>query len=489
VRHVKACASTADFRGQPGSTELVNDTLDWKQKYRDSLREMAAEETRWREVEQALRRLVGRLCAAGMGVNPLLDDELSVLAAANRRCAPAEELEHLAGSLTTTIVAVDAVSPVVPAAPPALASPPSPPSPAPAGAVEAHPAGRWQATCLAVGAVLQVLKADPQSNAATEELLAQLANATGDTGLAAIVARAADLVRERCEAYAHERSKSAAVLAEVTERLGEMTLYLTEAGRTTRTGFEDTATFNDAVMSQVRELSSEVRGATELATLQSLVNSRLDTVTRQITDFRVREEARAREHAGRTARMHARIADLEREAQDLYRKLDQEKHGARLDPLTQVANRKSFDERFVQEIEKRTADGLPVAMLLWDIDDFKLINDSYGHRAGDRVLQTVASSFVAGLRSGDFVARIGGEEFVILLAGLKPEIALRIANQLRAAVEALRFHFRGTPVRVTASCGITELRRGDAPGAAFDRADAALYRAKREGKNQCVAAA
>jgi diguanylate cyclase len=59
---------------------------------------------------------------------------------------------------------------------------------------------------------------------------------------------------------------------------------------------------------------------------------------------------------------------------------------------------------------------------------------------------------------------------------------------LRAAVEALRFHFRGVPVRVTASCGITGLRRGDAPGAAFDRADAALYRAKREGKNQCVAA-
>jgi diguanylate cyclase len=184
--------------------------------------------------------------------------------------------------------------------------------------------------------------------------------------------------------------------------------------------------------------------------------------------------------------MHSRIADLEREAQDLYRKLDHEKHGARLDPLTRVANRKSFDERFAEQIESGTDN--PVTMLLWDIDDFKVINDSYGHQAGDRVLQTVANCLVSGLRAEDFVARIGGEEFVVLLAALEPEVALRIANELRAAVEALRFHFRGTPVRVTASCGLTDLRRGDPPGAAFDRADVALYRAKRDGKNQCVAA-
>jgi diguanylate cyclase len=122
------------------------------------------------------------------------------------------------------------------------------------------------------------------------------------------------------------------------------------------------------------------------------------------------------------------------------------------------------------------------------LDNFKAINDSYGHRAGDRVLQSVATCFLSGLREEDFVARIGGEEFVVLLTGLPFERALRIADELRAGVEALRFHFRGTPVRVTVSCGLTELRAGDAAGAAFDRADAALYRAKRGGKNLCIAA-
>jgi hypothetical protein len=90
----------------------VSATADWKQKYRDSLAEMEAEEIRWRQVEQQLRRLIGRLCAAGMGVNPQLDDELIALAAANRRNADADELARLADSLTTVVVAVDKVSPV-----------------------------------------------------------------------------------------------------------------------------------------------------------------------------------------------------------------------------------------------------------------------------------------------------------------------------------------------------------------------------------------
>ena len=90
----------------------MSENTDWKQKYRDSLQEMESEEQRWRQVEQALRRLIGRLCAAGMGVHAQLDNELVELAAANRRNASAEELDNLAASLTTAVVAVDTTSPV-----------------------------------------------------------------------------------------------------------------------------------------------------------------------------------------------------------------------------------------------------------------------------------------------------------------------------------------------------------------------------------------
>jgi diguanylate cyclase len=464
----------------------VSDPIDWKQKYRDSLGEMEAGEKSWRQVEQALRRLVGRLCAAGMGVNPDLDTELQSLAAANRRNAPADELEILAGSLTSTIVAVDAVAPIgVPAASVPAASVPAasvPAAPMPAASV------RWNSTCAAVLAVLQSLKDSGAEEPPVEPLMAQLSVAGTDAALAGIVTQIADLISSHCEATARERLKSASVLFEVTARLGEMTLYLTESGLASRASFDDTANLDSGVMSHVRELSAEVNAATELAALQSLVSARLESVTQQMSDFREREEARRKDQESRTAHMHERIADLEREAEELYRKLDHEKHGARQDALTRLANRKCFDERMARQIGGQRRDDAPAVMLIWDIDDFKSINDRYGHRAGDRVLQTVANCFVSGLRTEDFVARIGGEEFVVLTTGATAAAALRIANELRGAVEALRFHFRGTPVRVTVSCGITELRPGDTPASAFDRADSALYRAKREGKNLCIAA-
>jgi diguanylate cyclase len=405
-----------------------------------------------------------------MGVDPQLDDELVALAAANRRNADALELERLASSLTSAVVAVDAVSPVptIIVAPPAVA--------------------RWEAACAAAGRILQQLRAANIEEATTLALIDKLARVNSDATLAGILGETADVIRVHAETLTRERLQAATVLSDVTERLEEMAGYLTESGNATRSRFADTAIVNDTVMTQVRELSAEAQNATDLGTLRTKITARLETVARQVLDFRKREENRLQEYTDRTERMRTRIVELEREAQELHTKLDREKHGARLDPLTRLANRKSFDERFAQEVERRSRTDLPVAMLLWDLDNFKVINDTYGHRAGDRVLQRVATCFMAGLSAEDFVARIGGEEFVVLLTGLTAERALAIADQLRASVEALRFHVRGTPVKVTVSCGLTELRATDPVGAAFDRADAALYRAKRNGKNLCIAA-
>jgi diguanylate cyclase len=457
----------------------VSETPDWKQKYRDSLLEMEAEENRWRGIERLLRRLVGRLCAAGMGVNPQLDDELTALAAANRRNADAAELERLATSLTTAVIAVDATSPVLHlGAPQPLPMPPAP----------AANAARWNATCAATAALLERLKDGEAGSSTVQALCTELAVAHSDAALAAVVGRVADLVHVRSESLARERLEVAAVLSEVTNRLEEMAAHLTESNSAGFSHFDDTQSLNDTMMSHVRELTDEVSGATELGLLQSAVSARLETVAKQISDFRARERHRLTEFNGRAENMRARIANLEREAQELHSKLDLEKHGARLDPLTGVANRKSFDERFAEEIARRGGGGAPSGLLLWDIDNFKVINDSYGHRAGDRVLQSVAACFTAALRSSDFVARIGGEEFAVLLTGLRLPEALNVANQVRTAVEGLKFHFRGKPVHVTVSCGITELHQNDVPEAAFDRVDAALYRAKHGGKNVCVAA-
>jgi diguanylate cyclase len=443
----------------------VSDVGEWKQKYRDSLIEMEAEEVRWRHVEQVLRRLVGRLCAAGMGVNPQLDDELMALAAANRRSADADELARLAESLTTTVVAVDAVSPV----------------PTITFAADTH-------TRLAIKSLLDQLPTGDGGTSIAPALIAELATAKNDAVVASIVTRAADLIHGHSERLARERVQSAAILGEVTQRLGEMAGYLSDANHANRSRFEDTQSYNETVMSQVRALSDEVGSASELGVLQALVNARLERVAEHVSNFRAREAVRLLEVNGSAERMRSRIAELEREATELHSKLDSEKQGARVDALTGIANRKSFEERIAEDIARKPGAEPRVVMLLWDLDNFKVINDSYGHRAGDLVLRSVAACFLAAVRGNDFVARIGGEEFVMLLGGTKIAQALLIANQVRTAVEALRFHFRGTPVRVTVSCGLAELKERDGAATVFDRADSALYRAKQGGKNLCVAA-
>src|ERR1700733_3477044 len=148
----------------------MSETADWKQKYRDSLREMEAEEKRWREVEQVLRRLIGRLCAAGLGLDPQLDDELTALAAANRRNADALQLEKLAESLTIAVVAVDATSPVrrLPssASPQLAAQPPHLVANARRPAAAEAKSSRWNSTCDALAALLRRLEADATDQSA-----------------------------------------------------------------------------------------------------------------------------------------------------------------------------------------------------------------------------------------------------------------------------------------------------------------------------------
>jgi diguanylate cyclase len=123
---------------------------------------------------------------------------------------------------------------------------------------------------------------------------------------------------------------------------------------------------------------------------------------------------------------------------------------------------------------------------VWDVDHFKRINDTYGHRAGDRVLRAVADCLSGSIRGTDFLARYGGEEFVMILPGTKLEDALRVIDDMRVAVSKIGFHFRGNPVSITISSGITVLADADSAGSAFERADKALYNAKESGRNRCV---
>ena len=162
---------------------------------------------------------------------------------------------------------------------------------------------------------------------------------------------------------------------------------------------------------------------------------------------------------------------------------------ATTDVLTQSSNRRHFFECANREFEQARLQGTPMGFLLLDIDDFKIINDTYGHQEGDQVLQRIAEAGRAVLRRGDLFGRIGGEEFAAVFPGCAPDMALQIAERLQREIQRLSFSNNGQTYGVTVSQGLTGIQpQDDMLDSLFSRADAAMYKAKRQGKNQIVPA-
>ena len=149
---------------------------------------------------------------------------------------------------------------------------------------------------------------------------------------------------------------------------------------------------------------------------------------------------------------------------------------ARTDPLTGLANRRVWEEQLPIEIARAQRGGEPLSLLVIDLDDFKAINDSQGHQAGDRFLKEVAASWRGVVRPTDLIARFGGDEFVVLLPGCSTELAVQLADRLRGAM----------PRELTCSVGVVEWA-GDDGEQFLARADVALYEAKAEGRNRTAA--
>jgi diguanylate cyclase (GGDEF)-like protein len=160
------------------------------------------------------------------------------------------------------------------------------------------------------------------------------------------------------------------------------------------------------------------------------------------------------------------------------------------DALTEVANRRRFDEVLAAEWRRAGRGSIPLALVMVDIDAFKAFNDAFGHRRGDECLREVARTLRLSLkREGDFVARYGGEEFVLLLPATDAERGAAFAETLRARVEALGLAHPASPSGVlTASLGIASSvpARGQSSADLVDRADGALYAAKRAGGNRVL---
>ncbi len=166
----------------------------------------------------------------------------------------------------------------------------------------------------------------------------------------------------------------------------------------------------------------------------------------------------------------------------------QHRDASLVDPLTGIANRRGLDAAVEQMLVRSRHDGSSTALLLLDLDHFKSVNDTWGHQVGDHVLRVIASAVKQELHDGDVIARLGGEEFAVALAGSTTDRAAVLAERLRRTVAGLDIRQGAASVALTVSIGVAALRAAASVDALFSRADAALYRAKAGGRDRVESA-
>lgn len=217
--------------------------------------------------------------------------------------------------------------------------------------------------------------------------------------------------------------------------------------------------------------SRQIKEATKVSEVQKLMKEMLRDTSKMVSSSRNLQE---------------KLNEATQQAESLKRQLKESEKEASMDALTGLNNRKAFDQKLNSLYQEFKQSGIVFSLIFVDIDFFKKFNDTYGHKIGDLVLQTVASTLFRGVKGSDFPARYGGEEFVILLPATELENARIVAEQLRVQISVKKPTNPETGEvysRITASLGISQIHPDDSQNSLVERADKALYLAKDSGRN------
>jgi diguanylate cyclase len=493
----------------------VSEQDDWKNRYLKEARD-------WESTEQLLRRTVGRLAIAADGVSPGLD---AVLARIQGHAQDADNraLEKDLDELSQQIKRLDATA--ADAAEPSADVDKQPPSERdyceslidklelPTEQIESIARFRSRLGdlppdhCLAELAlqISRILKERP-SGGGERELLLTLVDEVAVThpGLGAletlreslqrsedsdwyrVLGRIIGEIRGLIQRINGDRQALEELMLKVSDELGEISDVLFDERNGLEEGRGEVLTLHDIVQDGVKRIQTHIDADADIERLKSGVNHALEAIRRGVTEFVDKDYRRFSASRVRNEELQQRIQDMEREARELREQLSENREQLMRDALTGARSRFAYDELLAQELGRYRRYREPFSLAVFDIDFFKRVNDEFGHGAGDNALKLVVTIMDERLRETDYLFRIGGEEFVVLLPRTPLEQAATLAETLRAAVGDSGSHHDDKPVLITLSAGVTEVREDDTAETVFERADDALYRAKQAGRDQLL---
>ena len=319
-----------------------------------------------------------------------------------------------------------------------------------------------------------------------EKLKDRLGEGLPEQNVAPALTAIADIISAMRRQMEVENKELQSFLHQLGDNLKEIDQDLSGAQQSHAASKDSGRRFDAAVQAHVTDIQSTVAASNESGGLKQQIQDRLDAIRRHLDQYRESEETRQHQLEAQLEQLNTRVQGMESEGDKLRRRLQEKHEQAVRDSLTGLYNRLAYDERVMQEYARWKRYSQPMVLMVIDVDHFKKVNDTYGHKAGDKALVLIADQLRNHLRESDFLARFGGEEFVVLMPETELSSAMVAADKLRTAVEQCQFHYQNKQVKITFSAGLAQLREGDTTESIFRRADEAMYRAKQGGRNQCL---
>jgi len=333
--------------------------------------------------------------------------------------------------------------------------------------------------------LIEYIRLPAEAAGELENIKQKIHRSKDSADLVNLVKNISEIINQSSEKLQHEFREIRQYISGIVGQLGELNSYITGSINDHKQAFTDSRNLKKDFLMRNESLQMKIDSTSDIEEIKTCVNAHISTVNENL---KAHIEMESRQHAKSEQRLMAMRRELngmQKHCNTLEKKLVTARKEAMHDVLTGLPNRLAFNERFADEVQRYRRNRYPLTLAVLDIDHFKSVNDTWGHKAGDKVLKAVAEVCGNNIRSGDFLARFGGEEFVLLLPDTRLDQALKALENLRGIIEECHFHYSDQSVPITVSIGVAEFNGEDSTETVFKRADAALYAAKSAGRNRC----
>jgi diguanylate cyclase (GGDEF)-like protein len=275
------------------------------------------------------------------------------------------------------------------------------------------------------------------------------------------------------------------LISEVTRNLVEIENFVTASYSNAREVYRGSEDFAEILENNMQEISASLQTTLSTDELKSLIASKLDGIKEKSRKKLQADAKQLMKLSGQIKELKSQLKSMRTQISRAHRRAEQMEQVSLLDAVTGIANRRGYQKYIHEKWAEYKLTQVAFSMLIVDIDNFKSINDVFGHWAGDKCLALLAKRLKVNLRGTDFLARCGGDEFIMVLPETEAEGAETVAEKMCEHVRQTRFLFRGERIPLTISIGVSTVKNTDQSiNATFERADRGLYKTKENGRDR-----